>query len=52
MKPFALKDPGEVAVPGNLGSLGFGFWTVACARHDSQIADQQQVEEPEWAIGL
>ena len=25
MKPFTLNDPGEVAVPGNLGSLGFSF---------------------------
>ena len=25
LKPLALKDPSEFAVPRNLGSLGFGF---------------------------
>ena len=49
MKPFTLKDPGEVAVPGNLGSLGFGLCPEACAPHDSQTEVREQAEEPEWA---
>ena len=47
MKPFTLNDPGEVAVPGNLGSLGFGSGPEACAPHDNQIEVREQEEEPE-----
>ena len=31
-------------------TLALASGPEACARHDNQIADQQQVEEPEWAI--
>ena len=27
LKLFTLNDPGDVAAPGSLGGLGFGFWT-------------------------